>query len=115
MSFPVPASVIVHRNGEDDVLYEPLPHQEEFHQSTSRYTLMEGGRGSGKSKAMRWDAYQLCLGIPRFRALIVRRSMPELKQSHLNDVPFELERLGLPASCWHATDFVVRFPNGSTL
>jgi PBSX family phage terminase large subunit len=76
---------------------------------------MEGGRGSGKSKAIRYDAYSRCLAVPRFRALIVRRSMPELKQSHLVEVPFEIEQLGLAESAWHRTDFVIRFPNGSTL
>jgi phage terminase large subunit len=111
----VPGSVVVERNGVKETLYEPLAHQARFHSSKARFCLMEGGRGSGKSKAMRWEAYQRCLATPRFRALIVRRSMPELKQSHLEIVPFEIDKLGLPREAWHATDFVIRFPNGSTL
>ena len=103
----------VERDGKRELLYEPLPHQQQFHTSTKRYCLIGGGRGSGKSKAMRYDAYMRCLSIPRFRALLVRRSFPELKKSHLMDVPFELKKLGLPDNAWHATDYVARFPNGS--
>jgi len=105
----------VEEHGERVCLYEPLPHQTKFHVSTARYCLMEGGRGSGKSKAMRNDAYIRCLSIPRFRALLVRRTFPELKKSHLMDVPFELKKLGLPDNAWHATDYVARFPHGSIL
>lgn len=103
----------IERKGQLVTLYEPLPHQIEFHQSTARYCLMEGGRGSGKSLAMRNDAYMRCFATPRFRALIVRRTMPELKKSHLGFIPFERERMGLPDNAWHATDFILRFPNGS--
>jgi phage terminase large subunit len=104
------------QRGEDLVtLYEPLPHQERLHASEAIYTLQSGGRGSGKSICMRWDAYMHALMIPRFRALILRRSVPELKSSHLQFVPFEAEQLGLPRDAWHTTDMVLRFPNGSTV
>jgi hypothetical protein len=76
---------------------------------------MEGGAGSGKSKAIRFDAYMRCLMVPRFKALILRRSMPELRLSHLDEVPFDAERLGLSRDAWHATNFTLRFPNGSTV
>lgn len=111
----VPGAVVVEKGGQRKVLYDPLPHQKEMHASTARFTLVEGGRGSGKSTAIRWHAYQMCMAIPRFRALIVRRTMPELEQSHLGFVPFEANQLGLADNAWHTTLHVLRFENGSTL
>src|SRR5690606_29641029 len=69
---------------------------------------------------IRADAYMHCMQIPRFRALILRRSVPELKDSHLQWVPYEADLLGLDdgmkdRKAWHATDMVLRFPNGSTI
>ncbi len=114
-SVAIPPGLWSEVEGKRVCLYEPLPHQTKFHASTARYCLMEGGRGSGKSKAMRNDAYAWCLSVPRMRCLLVRRTFPELKKSHLMDVPFELKKLGLPDNAWHATDYVARFPHGSIL
>lgn len=108
------SQLIVERDGRTEVVYEPLPHQRVYHESTATYTLLEGGRGSGKSKCMRFDNYMRALTIPRFRGMILRRTTGELKTSHLNFVPFEAAQLGLPAAAWHATDMLLRFPaNGS--
>lgn len=41
--------------------------------------------------------------------------MPELRKSHLEHVPFEIERLGLPPNAYHQTHNIVRFGNRSTL
>lgn len=108
-------NVRVERNGKVEVVYEPQEHQAKFHAATKKYVIMEGGAGSGKSICMRWDAYVRCMMIPGFTALILRRTMPELKMSHLDNVPFEAEKLGLDKSAWHSTDYVLRFPNGSKL
>lgn len=108
-------AVTVEKAGKQQVLYAPFPHQARFHASTAANCLMEGGGGSGKSKCIRWDAYIRCLTIPRYRALILRRSMPELRMSHLAEVPFEAELLGLSKDAWHSTFNILRFPNGSTL
>lgn len=102
-------------DGELECLYEPQPHQARFHEATTLNCIMEGGAGSGKSMCMRWDAYMRCQQIPRFSALILRRSMPELKMSHLDHVPFEIEKMGMKREAWHSTDFILRFPNGSRL
>jgi phage terminase large subunit len=110
-----PFVIKVVKGDEEIILYDPLPHQKVFHESTATYTLQSGGRGSGKSIGIRWDAYAYALMIPRFRALILRRSVPELKSSHLQFVPFEAKQLGLPDNAWHSTDMVLRFPNGSTV
>jgi hypothetical protein len=111
----IPESVVVEKNGKQTVLYEPFPHQRRFHRSTAKNCIMQGGAGSGKSLAMRWDAYMRCLAIPRFNALILRRTMPELRKSHLTEVPFDADALGLSKNAWHSTFYVLRFPNGSTV
>jgi phage terminase large subunit len=105
----------VEKNGVPECIYEPQPHQARYHAATTLNCIMEGGAGSGKSKCMRFDAYMRCLSIPRFRSLILRRSMPELRMSHLDEVPFDVEKLGLPKEAWHSTNFTLRFPNGSVL
>lgn len=109
------SALIIDKNGVEDVVYTPLAVNEPFHASTAPNLLLFGGAGSGKSFCMRFDAYMRCLMIPQFRALIVRRSMPELRLSHLERVPFEAARLGLPKEAWHSTEFTLRFPNGSRL
>lgn len=118
-TLPAPADASeglwVERGGKLECIYTPLPHQKKFHASTTLNCIMEGGAGSGKSKAMRFDAYMRCMAVPRFRALILRRSMPELRMSHLDEVPFDAERLGLKKEAWHSTNFTLRFPNGSVV
>ena len=57
-------------DGSPDLVYEPQAHQKKFHASVSKYCIMEGGAGSGKSICMRWDAYMRCWAVPRFTALI---------------------------------------------
>ena len=108
-------AVSLEKDGKAVVVYSMLPHQQRGHASAKPYVLLEGGRGGGKSIWLRWDGYIRCMSVPRFRAIIVRRSMPELKMSHLNEVPHEISKLGLDPKAWHSTDFVLRFPNGSTL
>lgn len=105
-------TIEVEKNGKRVVVYDPLPHQREFHESTARYTLLHGGRGSGKSKAIRAEAFIGALTVPGFKALILRRSAPELKKSHLvaDQLPMEMSALGLPPSAFHQTDMVLRIP-----
>lgn len=110
------AGLSVERGGKTVTVYEPLPHQRAFHESEARFTLLAGSRAGGKSLALRMDAYMAALQIPRFRAIVLRRSVPELRQSHLNFVPFEAEQLGLPRDAWHSTNMVLRVPwNGSSI
>lgn len=114
-SLVTPGSFQVERGGKLVTIYEPLPHQREFHESTARYTLMSGGRGSGKSLAMRMEALMMAYAIPNFKALILRRTAPELKKSHLMELPFELSKMGLPKDALHVTDMVVRMPHNHSL
>lgn len=115
MPTPSPHALIAEHGSKSVVVYDPLPHQQKLHEMTCRYGLLEGGRGSGKSLALRMDPIMRCLAIPRFSALIVRRSIPELKSSHFVKLPYEISQLGLAPDAWHSTDFILRFPNRATL
>lgn len=100
-----------------EIIYGALPHQVVAHQSSAPNFLNLGTRGTGKSLQLRWDAIIRCLLIPNFRALIVRRTMPELRESHLYDIPLEMGKLGGDKNGyqWLSTFNIARFPNGSTL
>jgi hypothetical protein len=60
---------------------------------------------------MRMEALMMAYTIPNFKALILRRTAPELKKSHLMELPFELAKMGLPKDAFHVTDMVVRIPH----
>jgi hypothetical protein len=101
-------------NGTPVELYRPDPalHQPEFHASECPNLLALGPRGTGKSLILRMDAILRCLVIPNFRALILRRTMPELRESHLNYIEREMKLLG---GEFLKTTFTAHFPNGSTI
>lgn len=95
---------------DDTILYVPTFKQEEFHACNQPNVLFWGGRGSGKSKALRWDAHLRALSTPGFKYLILRRTYPELEKSHLLDIPKEMKLLG---GTYHTTAKRAFYPNGS--
>lgn len=99
-------------------VYLPLPRQveaiEAVLQKKYRWVLYGGARGGAKSHFLRWLAYQMCLRIPNFQAVLLRRSYPELEKSHMRRIPSEAKLFGanyVPS----AKPPVVRFHNGSVL
>lgn len=108
------ALTVLNEAGEPVELYRPDPklHQPEFHASECPNLLALGPRGTGKSTQLRFDAILRCLMIPNFRALILRRTMPELRESHLNYIEREMKLLG---GEFLKTTFTAHFPNGSTI
>jgi phage terminase large subunit len=110
---PEPAKygrLAVIRDGKEHVLYEPTAHQARFHASTAPNCLMAGSRGGGKSTAMRFDAHMRAVTTPRFKALILRRTMPELRKSHLLYVGHEAEMLG---GVYNKSEFTVYYNKGT--
>src|SRR5690242_21459056 len=69
--------------------YKPFPAQpgrdyspqERFHSSPARFRLQVGGFGSGKSLAMIWEAVFHGLEYPGSNALIIRKTIPDLKRT----------------------------------
>mgnify|MGYP001589018497 FL=1 len=105
---------VINEQGEEQVMYEPDPalHQDEFHASTTPNVLALGTRGTGKSLQLRMDAILRCLLVPNFQALIVRRTMPELRKSHLVYIEYEMKLLG---GIFLRTVSTAKFPNGSSI
>lgn len=107
---------ITNDDGEAVVLYEPQSHprndQAAFHASNAPNLLALGTRGTGKSWQLRWDAIARCLTFPNFRALILRRTVPDLRKSHLAFIDYEMKQLG---GVYLSTTMEAKFPNGSVI
>src|SRR3990167_2116494 len=101
---------ITRPDGTTECLYVPTIKQLEFHQRAEPNVLMVGGRGSGKSMALRMEAHIRALAHPGFKYIILRRTYPQLLQSHLSFLPIEMDKLG---GVFHHTDKIARYPNGS--
>jgi hypothetical protein len=108
----VARSIVIQKDGKMRVLYCPQDHQVPFHQSEAPNLLALGTRGTGKSKQLRWDAIIRCLLWENFHALILRRTIPDLRKSHLQFIAAEMDLLG-GKFLW--TTFEARFPNGSVI
>lgn len=78
----------------EDVLYVPTLALRPFHASRKPNCLLHGGRGGGKSHGLRYDFHMRAVTIPDFPYLIVRRTMPELRRSHLMFLTREMAKLG---------------------
>jgi len=90
--------------------YCPTAKGLDFHESPTVNVLIEGSRGTGKSMIIRNDAHMRALAYPGYTYLIVRRTMPELKKSHLKFIGAEMRKLG---GTYHKTDYIATYPNGS--
>jgi len=90
--------------------YVPTAKGLDFHESTAPNCIIEGSRGTGKSVVIRNDAHMRALAHPGYSYLIVRRTMPELRKSHLKFISNEMKALG---GYFHKTDSIAYYPNGS--
>jgi len=105
-----PTLQITHPDGRADVMYSAQKYQRDYHESLLPNLIMIGPRGTGKSLTIRMDSHMRALAVPKFRYLTLRRTMPELKKSHLSFIDNEMERLG---GFFHKTDSEAHYPNGS--
>lgn len=103
---------VENEDGKTVLLYDPHPHQLAFHSTDAPNLLALGTRGTGKSLMLRWDAIMRCMTIPNFKALVIRRTMPELRRSHLGYIEREMNLLG---GTFLKTTSEAVFPNGSTI
>lgn len=62
---------------------EFYPKQIEFMESRSRYTAYGGARGGGKSFSARWKVILLAFRYAGIQILLLRRTLPELRENHL--------------------------------
>lgn len=63
------------------ILYKPQPKQLLLHNAEAEEVLYGGAAGGGKSHALLWDAYVKCYNNPGIRAIMFRRTYPELEKS----------------------------------
>lgn len=89
----------------------PSEKQKRFFESSARFVGYGGARGGGKSWAMRTKLVLLCFRYAGLKCLLLRRTLPELKENHL--IP--LIRLLGDTVNYKASDRVFEFPNGSFL
>lgn len=90
----------------------PSEKQRLFLKEDHRYVAFGGARGGGKSWAVREKAVLLALRYPGIKIMIVRRTYPELRSNHINQiramVPREIAR-------YNSTEKEMRFVNGSMI
>ena len=89
----------------------PSERQKEFFLSRARHTAYGGARGGGKSWAMRRKFILLALAYPGLNLLLLRRTLPELRENHL--IPMQRELYGVAG--YNSTERVFVFPNGSRI
>lgn len=102
--------------GDLTVLYIPTEKGAIFHAASQPYVLIEGGRGSAKSTTLRWDAHLRNLMQPGHRALLLRRTFPQLRGSHFARVAIEGKLLHpWVVKDFNQTKFFLEYANGSVL
>lgn len=89
----------------------PNDRQKEFFTSTARHIGYGGARGGGKSWAMRFKFILLAYKYPKLKLLLLRRTLPELRENHIRPLQEWLHGI-----CKYTdTDKTFTFPNGSML
>jgi len=89
----------------------PNERQAEFFCANARHIAYGGARGGGKSWAMRRKMVLLALSHRNLNLLLLRRTLPELRENHV--VPLLRELNGIAK--YNAAERVFRFPTGSRL
>ncbi len=90
---------------------KPSERQKLFFASRTRYTAYGGARGGGKSWALRRKVILMALRYPKLRVLIIRRTLPELRENHINPISAELGSF----ACYSEIKKTFSFPNGSKI
>lgn len=98
------------KDGKHKHKYVPAPKQLDFHENETLNCIMEGRRGTGKSWALRNDGHMRALAFPGFTYLIVRRTMGELKKTHLKYIEREMKAFD---GEFNKTDGIAKYDNGS--
>lgn len=93
------------------IMGSPQPKQLEFETSRARHICYGGARGGGKSWAMRDKLKKLALYYPKLNILLLRRTLPELEENHINQLLIELAGVAKYNSQKH----VFKFPNKSRI
>ena len=90
---------------------KPNKKQAEFFRSTAKFTAYGGARGGGKSWALRRKLILLCLRYPGIHCLIIRRTLKDLNDNHVQPLLSEIGKF----VTYSAGARVLRFKNGSRI
>lgn len=90
---------------------QPSPRQEEFFVAQNRHICYGGARGGGKTWALRRKFVLLAIRYPKLRLLLLRRTLPELRENHIRPLLAELNGF----ANYNETEKVFKFPNGSII
>ncbi|MDR0931368.1 MAG: phage terminase large subunit [Clostridiales bacterium] len=90
---------------------KPNARQREFFLSLARHTAYGGARGGGKSWAMRRKFVLLAFRYAGLKLLLMRRTLPELRENHTLQLQQELNGVVK----YKDSEKVFIFPNGSRL
>ena len=91
--------------------YTPQPRQLVLHRTIANQILYGGQAGGGKSHALRWDAIEMALRLPKFSGVLFRRTSPQLEKNH---VKF-LRQLPKEVGAYHEQKKTFNFKNGSEI
>lgn len=89
----------------------PSDKQIAFFKADARHIGYGGARGGGKSWAGRRKAVMLCMNYDGLKGLLLRRTMPELRNNHI--IPLRAELYGYAK--YNQDERAFLFPNGSRL
>jgi phage terminase large subunit len=108
----LPVIYLPQPGGEVRKFYTPTPKQVLALLCPVKNLLWGGRAGTGKSHWLRMEAYMRCLAVPGYRALLLRRQVTQLRDTHLDKAAVEAEQMG---AVWRASEITVVFANGSRL
>ncbi|PWA11061.1 hypothetical protein DCC39_10200 [Pueribacillus theae] len=99
--------------------YNPLPAQQEFHASPSKYRLYAGGFGSGKTLCGCQESIQLALRYPGNFILVGAQTYPNLRDTTLRTfleiVPHPVLKGGSIERAFNKAENMLEFHNGSSV
>ena len=90
---------------------QPNPKQDLFLRAKCKHVGFGGARGGGKSWAVQVKSILLCLRFSGYKALIVRKTYPELQNNHIDKMRTILHGIAR----YNKTEKIFRFPNGSSI
>lgn len=90
---------------------QPSDKQKLFFNARARYIAYGGARAGGKSWAMRNKFVLLCSRYAGIQILLLRRTLPELTENHVNPLLKMLKGY----ATYNKQDKVFKFPNGARL
>jgi len=89
----------------------PNPKQLLFFKARAKYICYGGARGGGKSWGMRTKFVMLACKYPGLRLLLLRRTLPELRENHIRP----LQKMLHGVAVWRDKEMTFTFSNGSVL